>query len=208
MFDAAFEWIPFLNTQSPVEGGAFWLYTYFMTGQSAACLESNCNEAAVYRNMPFHFAAQRTTAWGNSIDFLPGTIFNYRVPMPSANKLSLYTNLIGVLGMIQREQMIPATGIQNVPFVTLERRFAGHSCSPGANSALVCNNDGTDTTVDVRFNHDLMANTETTPIMQYVAKDVFADTRAITYCCQVINLFPYSFVHTGIFVLSALSHCV
>ena len=189
MFDAAFEWVPFLNTQSPVDGGAFWLYTYFMTGQSAACLESNCNEAAVYRNMPLHLTAARTTAWGNSIDFLPGTIFNYRVPMPSATKLDLYTNLIGVLAMVRPPQVIPVNGIESVPSLTVERRFAGNSCSPGINSSLICNNNGIYTAVAVRFNHDLAADAEVTPITQYVSKDVFAETKEFTLCCEVITLF-------------------
>jgi len=187
MFDAAFEWVPFLNIQSPVEGGAFWLYTYFMTGPSAACLESNCNEAAIYRNMPLHFAAQRTTAWGNSIDFLPGTIFNYRVPMQSTTKLSLYTNLIGVLGMKQSEQTIPNSGIENIPFLTLEKRYQGHSCSPSTDSTLLCNFDGVDSTVAVRYTHNVMEDIEVTPIMEYVQEDAYAVTEEITYCCEVCN---------------------
>jgi len=75
------------------------LYMLFINGQSAACLESNCNEAAVYRNMPLHCAAECTADCGNSIDFLSGTVLNNRVPMLSATKLNLYSNLIGVLRM-------------------------------------------------------------------------------------------------------------
>ena len=87
----------------------------------------------------------------NSIDFLSGTVFNYRVPMPSATKLNLYSNLIGVLKMFKSQKNVPTNGIQNVPFLTLEKRYQGHACSPNTDSLLICDTDGVGTAVAVRY---------------------------------------------------------
>jgi len=191
MFDNAFEWIPFLNALPPADGGTFWLYTYFTNGPSAACLESNCNEASVYRNMALHFATERSTSWGNSIDFLPGTVFNYRVPMRAAvTKVNLYSNVIGFLDMFSPEQRIPVNGIDEAPFLTIEKRFAGHACSPQSTSTLICNNNGVNTTVPVQYNHDLMADQESTAIMEYMTTDTYADTKEATHCFEVRTILP------------------
>jgi len=190
MFDNAFEWIPFLNMPPPDDAGTFWLYTFFMNGQSTACLESNCNEAAVYRNMPLHFATDRSPTWGNSIDFLPGTIFSYRVPMPASTKLKLYSNVFDFLSMFTPEQRIPINGIENITFLTLEKKFAGHACSPGTASTLICNNNGINTTGPVQYDHDLMADQESAPIMEYTPADKYADTKEITYCYEVCTFIP------------------
>ena len=123
MYDHTLEWVPFLNTQPPVGSTTFFYYTIFTTAESAACQFHNCNEAAIYRNMPLHLATKRTLAWDNSIDFLPGTQFSYQIPVPSYLSSPLYGNVLGFVAMNADPQYISPD--MQVP--SLDRMFAEHA---------------------------------------------------------------------------------
>ena len=190
MYDNTIEWVPFLRTQPPNASGSFYLYTFFTSGQSAACQSHNCNEAAIYRNMRLHLLEKRTMAWDNSIDFLPGTRFAYRIPITTYTSLPLYKNMLGFVAM----NRIPRTveeGI-HVPY-TLDRIYAGHTCRPTNANSIACTSpdtsitdtSSTTTALDNMYTPDMEDWIEKTPIMPYVYPDAYAKTFEINYCCKV-----------------------
>jgi len=78
--------------------GQFWLYAVFMLGESEACAQHSCNEAAVYGAMPAHLAEAPTGAWTVPLEFLPGTEFLATPPpAPRARAALLMRETLGVL---------------------------------------------------------------------------------------------------------------
>ena len=191
MFDDTLEWVPFF----PVGSTTFFYYTNFTTAESAACQLHNCNEAAIYRNMPLHLATKRTLAWDNSIDFLPGTQFSYQIPVPSYLSSPLYGNVLGFVAMNADPQYISPD--MQVP--SLDRMFAEHACRPTNASSLECQRpdvgaskvQGAASTPSItsRFQNmyqpDIEAWIETTQIMPYRHRDDYAATAGVNYCCEV-----------------------
>jgi len=189
MYDNSMEWMPFINNNPPAEGGTFWLYTFFTKGESTACQFYNCNEAAVYRNMPLHLAASREPSWDDSIDFLPGTAFTYQVPMTAAStQLDLYNNILGFVAMQPPVQLIPSTGLQDVNVQTLNQMFTKHMCMPGPESTLTCgasSMNAQNNLPPVTYTNNMAVNTAKIQILEYVYSDRPSPTEQITYCCEV-----------------------
>jgi len=193
LYDNTMEWVPFLHRQPPQNSGTFYLYTFFTNGESAACIDNNCNEAAVYRNMPLHLTTERTAAWDNALDFLPGTHFTYRAPFVQYTSLPLYTNMLSFLSMNKHPENIQDTMVAPC----LDQLYIGHSCHPTNASSLECTRDdhrlssavSTTTRSDNMYQADIADFIETTPIMPYVYPDAYAETVAINYCCEVLLVF-------------------
>jgi len=87
MYDRTHSWIPFADKKIPDKHGSFWVYTFFITGESEACIKHNCNEAEIYDNMAWHLDQQWNFLWDRSIDFLPGTVFSYNIPSTTEEEL-------------------------------------------------------------------------------------------------------------------------
>lgn len=68
MYDNAIVWTPQVSGT-----GDFWLYTYFVMGQSSACKRHNCDESRVYANIQEHLGEIIPTPELHRIDLLPGT---------------------------------------------------------------------------------------------------------------------------------------
>ena len=188
MYDSTMEWVPFLRTQPPNGSGSFYLYTFFTSGESAACQTHNCNEAAIYRNIPLHLTAKRTMAWDNSIDFLPGTRFTYQIPMTTYTSLPLYRNMLGFVAM----NSIPRTVEEQIQIPTLDRTYSGHTCHPTDPHSIQCTGpdtsvagaETTTTTYSNLYAPNIQNWTEKTQILPYVY-DAYTETYEINYCCKV-----------------------
>ena len=197
LYDNTVEWVPFLHQQPPPSSATFFLYTFFTHGESAACIDNNCNEAAVYRNMPLHLTAERTAAWDNALDFLPGTHFAYRNPFAAYSSQPLYTNMLGFVSMNKHPENIQDSMLAP----RLDQRYTGHSCRPTNASSLQCTWDehrlssvvSTTTRADNMYHPDIADFVENTPIMPYVYPDTYAETVAINYCCEVFFRVFYKF---------------
>ena len=185
--------MPFIHKQPPQSSGTLYLYTFFTVGESAACMHNNCNEAAVYRNMHLHLATERTAAWDNALDFLPGTQFTYRNPFVEYTSQPLYTNMLGFVSMNKHPENIQDTMLAP----RLDQLYAGHSCRPTNASSLECTRNkhrlssvvSTTTRSDNMYHSDIADFIENTPIMPYVYPDAYAETVAINYCCEVFLYF-------------------
>jgi len=192
LYDNTIEWVPFLNTQPPNGTAAFFLYTFFTTGESAACTMHNCNEAAVYRNMLLHLATEKTTEWDNTIDFLPGTSIVYQVPLlatQDGTRTPLYRHALGFVEMNPRHTT-SSLGSSRRGQSDLDKMYSGHSCRPTNASSLECTTSGpTSSSVTIQYNNvyqpDIESWTEQTQILPYVHNDLFAATVEVEYCCEV-----------------------
>jgi hypothetical protein len=97
MYDGVLHWEPAIP---PAQRSAeqLWVYTYFMLGDSEACLQHNCDEAAVYAQMPVHVSAPWQSTWDTEIQLLPGTAvtLHEREPVP-VHTTPLFDTTIGLL---------------------------------------------------------------------------------------------------------------
>ena len=97
MYDGVLEWEPEI---APAFRTAeqLWVYTYFMLGDSEACLQHNCDEAAVYAQMPAHVSAPWQSTWDTEIQLLPGTVVTLHEPVPvPVHTTPLFDTAIGLL---------------------------------------------------------------------------------------------------------------
>ena len=203
LYDNTMEWVPFLHTQPPAPGATFYLYTFFTNGESAACQDHNCNEAAVYRNMPVHYDVERSAAWDNAMDFLPGTQFTYKIPVVSYKSTPMYANMLGFVSMNAHAEEIQDIMVAS----SLDRRYSGHSCHPTDPSSLECTRVEprvssvvtTTTRAENMYHVDIHEWTQQTPILPYEYHHAYAKTVGINYCCEVVCAAVCVFV---VFVLS------
>ena len=97
MYDGVLEWQPEI---APAFRTAeqLWVYTYFMLGDSEACLQHNCDEAAVYAQMPAHVSAPWQSTWDTEIQLLPGTVVTLHEREPVlVHTTPLFDTTIGLL---------------------------------------------------------------------------------------------------------------
>jgi len=190
LYDNTMEWVPFLHTQPPAAGATFYLYTFFTNGESAACQDHNCNEAAVYRNMPGHYDVERSAAWDNAMDFLPGTQFTYKIPVVSYTSSPMYTNMLGFVSMNKHPEEI-----QDIMVASRgDRRYSGHACRPTDPSSLECTRVEprvssvvtTTTRAENMYHVDILDWAQQTPILPYEYHHAYATTVGINYCCEVV----------------------
>jgi hypothetical protein len=203
LYDNTIQWVPFLHTQPPNGTAAFYLYTFFITGESAACEMHNCNEAAVYRDMPFHLATEKTPGWDNTIDFLPGTSIVYQMPLLATQhgtRTPLYRHALGFVEMHPRYPTLSSDS-SGPRQSALDKLYSGHSCRPSNASSLECTTTttttltdnsapgSTSTSVTIQYNNvyqpDIESSTEQTQILPYGHTDRFAKTVEVVYCCEV-----------------------
>jgi hypothetical protein len=189
LYDNSMQWVPFLHTQPPAAGAEFYLYTFFTNGESAACRDHNCNEAAVYRNMPMHYDVQRSVAWDNAMEFLPGTQFTYKFPLRSYKSNPMYANMLGFMSMNEQfEQNLDVGAVSRG-----DRRYSGHSCRATNASSLECtrvepgvsNMLTTTTRAQNMYHVDIYDWVQETPILPYEHHNAYAKTVGIKYCCKV-----------------------
>jgi len=189
LYDNIMQWVPFLHTQPPAAGATFYLYTFFTNGESAACQDHNCNEAAVYRNMPMHYDVERSAAWDNAMDFLPGTQFTYKIPVLSYKSTPMYANMLDFVSMNEHPEEI-----QDIKVASRgDRRYSGHSCRPTDPSSLECtrmeprvsNVVTTTTRAENMYHVDIHEWVQQTPILPYEYHNAYAKTVGINYCCEV-----------------------
>ena len=51
MHDNTLSWTPFKNKPVPPENQDFWVYNFFVVGESEACTKYNCDENMVLMNL-------------------------------------------------------------------------------------------------------------------------------------------------------------
>jgi hypothetical protein len=85
MFDNTISWTPAIepNSANLLDGTEYWSYTFFMVGESEACISYNCSESTVFMNMKTHMNMPSLTVPDVLVDLLPGTLFSYTVPVSS-----------------------------------------------------------------------------------------------------------------------------
>ena len=76
MFDGVLQWEPAIPAARRA-AEQLWVYSYFMLGDSLACLAHNCDEAAAYTQMPAHLAAPWESSWDTELQLLPGTLVTH-----------------------------------------------------------------------------------------------------------------------------------
>jgi len=132
MHDNTLSWTPFKNKPVPPENQDFWVYNFFVVGESEACTKYNCNENMVLMNLRQHIKTQVYPAKDITIDFLPGSVFSYIVPSPHIG-LSLvesgsqvnYVNGINGIGYVKNVPLPhswkPGMSVNITPSIVLEK---------------------------------------------------------------------------------------
>jgi len=85
MFDNTISWTPAIgkNSANLSDRTEYWSYTFFMVGESEACINYNCSESAVFMNTKTHMNMPSLSAPDILVDLLPGTLFSYTVTTSS-----------------------------------------------------------------------------------------------------------------------------
>jgi len=78
MYDHTVDWTPFADAALPKTSvhGDLWVYTYFTVGESEACVNYNCDEEMLFRNMQMHLRTRDALLPDVAVEFLPGTLFS------------------------------------------------------------------------------------------------------------------------------------
>ena len=97
MYDGVLRWEPAIPADQR-NAEQLWVYTYFMLGDSEACLAHSCDEAAVYAQMPAHVSAAWQSTWDTEVQLMPGTLvtLHEREPVP-VHITPVFDTTIGLL---------------------------------------------------------------------------------------------------------------
>jgi len=99
VFDREIVWTQKLQSSGGTHPDA-WIYIFFTSGDSTACLMHNCNEALVYADIGAHLRDYRFSTNNPRMMFLPGTQFSYVMATGIAEDV--------VLKPLQRSTLAPS----------------------------------------------------------------------------------------------------
>jgi len=85
MFDNTISWTPAIGNKSAniSDTTEYWSYTFFMVGESEACISYNCGESTVFMDMKTPMNMPSLSVPDVLLDLLPRTLFSYSVTASS-----------------------------------------------------------------------------------------------------------------------------